>query len=141
MKAVPAPPEMVTLRTGDRVRIEVVASRAGHATVYNVGPTGNLNLLYPPGATGAPIEPGRPLHVLDVEMTPPTGVERLFAVWAREPLSLRLDEVHSLVESGEAAAPAPYRATRDMVRIQEAVRRLDPADWCVAVLEVEHRAG
>jgi hypothetical protein len=66
-------------------------------------------------------------------------VERLFAVWSREPLSL--DEVHSLVESGGAAAPAPYRATRDMVRIQEAVRRLDPEDWCVAVLELEHRAG
>lgn len=141
MKAVPAPPESVTLRTGDRVRIEVVASRAGHVTVYNVGPTGNLNSLYPLSSGRTPIEPGRPLHVLDVEMTSPTGVERLFAVWSREPLSLRLDEVHSLVAPGGAAALAPYRATRDMVRIQEAVRRLDPEDWCVAVLEVEHRAG
>src|SRR5260370_5836674 len=43
MKKVPSAPEQVGLRTGDRVRIEVVADRKGYFTVLNVGPTGNLN--------------------------------------------------------------------------------------------------
>jgi hypothetical protein len=67
-------------------------------------------------------------------------MERLFAVWTRDPLTMRLDDVHALVESGNARAAAPYRATRDMVRIQEAIRQLPPEAWAVAVLEIEHVA-
>ena len=47
MKRVPKPPDQVRLRTGELVRIEVVANRAGYVTVFNVGPAGHLNLLYP----------------------------------------------------------------------------------------------
>jgi serine/threonine protein kinase len=145
MKRVPPAPASIALRTGDRVRIEVVADKAGYATVYNIGPSGNLNLLYPsdltPGATRTPLEVGRPLHILDVQLSPPSGAERLLAVWTREPLPLRLDEVHALVETGGAPLSAAYRATRDMVRIQDSVRQLRPEDWGVAVLEVEHLAG
>ncbi|WP_435012019.1 serine/threonine-protein kinase (plasmid) [Tundrisphaera lichenicola] len=145
MKRVPPPPASVTLRTGDRVRIEVVADRPGYATVYNIGPSGNLNLLYPsnlhPGASRTPLQVDRPLQILDVQLAPPTGIERLFAFWTREQLPLRLDEVHALVESGIAPTSASYRGTRDMVRIQEAVRQMSREDWRVAVLEIEHLAG
>jgi hypothetical protein len=107
--------------------------------VFNVGPTGNLNLLYPAEpSTPAPVEAHRPLHILDVELTPPTGRERLFALWSRAPLPLRLEEMLSLAEKGAVPGSGAYRATRDMVRVQESVRQLSPAEWQAAVLELNH---
>jgi serine/threonine protein kinase len=145
MKRVPPSPEQVRLKTGDRVRVEVGLDRPGYLTVFNVGPTGALNLLYPDSdpqhATHPPpVQPNRPLHIVDVEMTPPAGRERLFAVWTRQPLPLRLDELHSLVERKNADSPAsrPYVATRDMKRVQQSVQQLRPEDWHVVVLALEH---
>jgi serine/threonine protein kinase len=141
MKRVPPAPEQVSLRTGDRVRVEVVADRPGYLTVFNVGPTGNLNLLYPDEAQAArpaAVEADPPVRVVDVEMTPPAGRERLFAVWSRRPLPLRLDELHSLAAGGEAGCSRAYLATRDMKRVQESVGGLAPEDWRAAVLELEH---
>jgi hypothetical protein len=143
MKKVPPPPDQVRLRTGDRVRIEVSANRPGFLTVFNVGPTGTLNLLYPDGdphraSQPRPIEPNQPLHILDVEMTPPAGRERLFAVWSRQPLPLRLEQLPSLVEGGALPASRPYRATRDMKRVQQSLEELDHQDRHAVVLELDH---
>jgi serine/threonine protein kinase len=142
LRRVPAEPERVETYTGDRVRLEVETAQPGFVTVFNVGPTGNLNLLYParPAAPPPEVAPGRPLHVLEVELTPPTGRERLFALWTRDPLPLRLDEMLSLAERGEVPGSGPYRATRDMVRVQESVRELRPEDWQAVVLELDHLA-
>jgi hypothetical protein len=139
MKKVPPPPDQVRLRTGDRVRIEVSADRPGYLTVFNVGPTGNLNLLYPesdpqPTSPPGPIEPNQPLHILDVEMTEPAGHERLFAVWSRQPL--RVEQLAGLAEPGRASTP--YRATRDMKRLKDSVQRLQPESRHAVVVEVEH---
>jgi Protein kinase domain/Domain of unknown function (DUF4384)/Putative zinc-finger len=140
MKKVPPSPEQVRLRTGDRVRIEVIADKEGYVTVFNIGPTGNLNLLHPDdlGRLSAPLPlpPHRPLHVLDVEMTPPTGRERLFAVWSREPL--RLEQVARLGDPGAPGPSGPYRATRDMKRVRDSAERLEPGNWHAVVLEVDH---
>jgi serine/threonine protein kinase len=142
MRVVPRQPERVDVYTGDRLRIEVETDRPGFVTVFNVGPTGNLNLLYPAEPSRAaqpiPVAAGRPLHVLDVELTPPAGRERLFALWTREPLPLRLDEMLSLTERGEVPGSGPYRATRDMVRVQESVQQLGPEDWHKSLLELNH---
>jgi len=103
MKKVPKAPEQIQLKTGDRVRVEVVTDRDGYVTVFNVGPSGNLNLLYPdepPAPQPPPVRAGRPLHVLDVELTPPAGRERLFAVWSRRPL--RLDQLETLAHESKA---------------------------------------
>jgi hypothetical protein len=63
------------------VRVEVLADREGYVTVFNVGPSGDLNLLYldaPPAPEAPPtLCASQPLHVLDVELRPPTGRERL----------------------------------------------------------------
>ena len=134
MRRVPPPPEQVRLWTGDRVRVEAVSNRHGFITVFNVGPTGNLSLLYPdqPGQGGTFMAPiaraNQTLHVQDVEMTPPAGRERLFAVWSRQPLPLRLDRLQGLVETTSKKSPAsrPYVATRDMKRVQQSVEQLDP---------------
>jgi serine/threonine protein kinase len=133
MKKVPPSPDQVRLRTGDLVRVEVSTNRSGFLTVFNVGPTGSLNLLYPEADAQNParqIAANVPLHILDVEMTPPAGRERLFAVWTRQ----------SLVEPNTGASPVsrPYRATRDMKRVQQSVQQLPPEDWHAVVVELNH---
>ena len=145
MKRVPPSPDQVRLRTGDRVRIEVRSDLPGFLTVFNVGPAGNLNLLYPDGdprhiGGPAPIQANRPLHIVDVEMTPPVGRERLLAVWTIRPLALRLDQLHSLVEGKDEKprASRPYVATRDMKRVQQSVQQLRPEEWHAVVLELDH---
>jgi hypothetical protein len=142
MRKVPPPPEQVRLRTGDRVRIEVSADRAGFLTVFNVGPTGTLNLLYPDDpaqlAAPRPVSAHRPEQVVDVELTPPAGRERLVAVWTRRPLPLRLEQLPSLVEGYDPSASRPYRSTRDMRRVQQSLEGLDRQDRHVVVLELDH---
>jgi serine/threonine protein kinase len=141
LKRVPPQPERVEVQTGERVRIEVEVDRPGYVTVFNVGPTGNLNLLYPVDLTRQEPAPARkPLHILDIELTPPAGQERLFALWSRAPLPLRLDELATLAQKGELPVSGPYRATRDMVRVQESVQRLRPEEWQAVVLELSHLA-
>jgi serine/threonine-protein kinase len=90
MKKVPRPPQQAHLRTGDWVRIEVRADRDGFLTVFDVGPTGNLNVLYPdelPTAAGsyARVNAHQPLHILDVEMIPPAGREGCSQCGVRSP--------------------------------------------------------
>jgi serine/threonine-protein kinase len=137
MKRVPQSPDQVQLHTGDRVRVEVHADKEGYLTVFNVGPKGNLNLLHPDfgllGA-GSRILPNRPVHIVDVELTPPTGRERLFAVWSRQPL--QLEELASLADGGDVSKP--YRATRDMKRMQQSLAALDREGRHVEVLELDH---
>jgi serine/threonine protein kinase len=158
----PPAPERGRLRTGDRVRIEVVADKPGYLTVFNIGPVGDLNLLYPdsdpqPASPPKPIEPYRTLCIYDVAMTPPAGRERLVAVWSRQPLPLHPDQLISLVvrsegdsptsrpyiatrerEAGDPPASRPYIATRDMKRVQQSVQESRPEDWHAVVLELEH---
>jgi serine/threonine protein kinase len=138
LRRVPPQPLRANVRTGDRVRIEVEMDRPGHVTVFNVGPTGNLNLLYPVELPAAAVAADRPLHILDIELTPPEGQERLFALWSRPPLPLRLGELLGLVEEGRLPVPGPYRATRDMKCVQQSVAQLAPDDWQATVLELNH---
>jgi serine/threonine protein kinase len=140
LRRVPPQPESVAVRTGDRVRIEVETDHPGHVTVFNVGPTGNLNILYPCGPNAPTVVTAkRPLQVHDIELMPPAGRERLFAVWTREPLALRPEELLGLAERGEVAVSGPSRATRDMARVQQSLQQLPPGSWHVAVLELNHQ--
>jgi hypothetical protein len=142
MRRVPPSPAQARVRTGERVRIEAVADRDGYLTVFNVGPTGQLNLLHPDDpaqlAAPRPIVANRPEQVVDVEMTPPAGRERLIAVWTRRPLPLRLEQLPSLVEGGDLPGSRPYRATRDMRRVQQALEGLHREDRHAVVLELDH---
>ncbi len=137
---VPPLPKRVGLRTGDRVRLEVVADQRGFVTVFNVGPTGQLNLLYPDSGSIAlqiPVAARQPLHVTDVALTPPAGNERLFAVWSRVPLPL--EQAVELARGGKENVSASYRATRNMERVQQSVQQLKREDWHAVVLELDHR--
>ncbi len=117
---IPARPDRVTLHTGDRVRVSVVADRPGHVVVFNVGPTGRLNLILPTMTTD-----GRPIPPVEVELTPPAGRERLVALWTRDPLPIE--------DRGEKDA------TRAMGRVEEALGQLPAEAREAVVLELDHR--
>jgi hypothetical protein len=137
MTVVPPSPERVILHTGDLVRVEVVADRDGYVTVFNIGPTGDLTLLYPEQPQGeAPlIHANRPVQILEVVMKPPTGTERLFAVWSRVPLPL--EKMLDLARGDEGVSRS-YRATRNMERVKQSMQQLRREDWHTVVLELDH---
>jgi serine/threonine protein kinase len=138
MKRVPAAPECIRLRTGDHVRVDVAADQPGFVTVFNLGPTGNLNLLCPADADASPVavDSHRPLQIANVVLTPPAGRERLVAVWTRRPLPLRFDELRGIA-AGDSTAGA-YRATRDMERVRQSLDALASQDRHVVVVELNH---
>jgi tRNA A-37 threonylcarbamoyl transferase component Bud32 len=139
LELVPPEPEGVVLRTGDRVRIEASADYDGYLTVFNVGPTGDLTLLYPARQGAPPAVPGKqPVVIGEVLAKPPAGCERVFAVWSRVPLPLSLAEVAQQA-SGEAPVSPAYRATRNLVLVEQSVQRLPKENWQAAVVELEHR--
>ncbi len=131
MRRVPDNPDRVSLRTGDRVRVEVLCDHDGYLTVFNVGPTETVNVLYPePQATVTPLRARTPLLIADVQMTPPAGKERLFVVWSRSPLAGT--QITGLIQ--------PEVALRDMRRVQDRLEELRPEDWHAVMLELEHIA-
>jgi hypothetical protein len=142
LQLVPPEPEGVVLRTGDRVRIEAAADRDGYLTVFNVGPTGHLTLLYPEPGKGGPamVRANQPVLIGDVKVTPPAGSERVFAVWSREVLPLSLAEL-ARQAAGESSVSRGYRATRNLVLVEQSVQQLSGEDWQVAVVELEHRTA
>ncbi len=140
MKKVPMVPDRVILHTGDRVRIEAVVNRAGYLAVFNIGPMGHLEPLFPdstPRDAGGRVEAGRPVHIADVEMTPPTGRERLVAVWSELSLPLDLHELARAIEHANPPTSRAYRTTRNMKKIQETVARLKQP-WQALVIELDH---
>ena len=141
-KRVPGEPDRARVRTGERVRIEVTAAREGHVVVFNVGPTGNLTVLHPEGPLGAnpakDVWPDRPLFVPDIVFSPPSGRERLVAVWSTNPLPLTEKDLRSLADEPDASPSRAYRASRDLKRVRDAVRQAAPGECRVAVLELEH---
>jgi serine/threonine protein kinase len=142
LKRVPPEPASAEVFTGQRVRIEAEADRPGYLTVFNVGPTGNLNVLYPEPEGGrialAGIEAGRPVCLLDIVLTPPAGPERVFALWSVRPLVLDAHELQEVAREGQPSVSASYRATRDMKRLQETLRQLGEHEWHVTVLNLNH---
>src|SRR5262249_38609788 len=109
-------------------------------TVFNVGPTGDLSLLYPATQGAAPAVPAnQPVVIGEVLVKPPVGSERVFAVWSRGPLPLSLAEV-ARQAAGEAPVAPAYRATRNLELVEQSVHQMREEDWRAAVVELEHRA-
>jgi hypothetical protein len=122
----PAQASTIVLRTGDRVRLEVLADLGGHVVVFNVGPRDGVNLLYPDraGLPAPPIQPGVPLHVSDIELVPPPGRERLAALWTRVPL--------------ERDLLAGLAGRTGLERLRALLAQAPAEDWYAVVVEVEH---
>ncbi len=120
----------VPLRTGDRLQLDVRVGDGGHLTVFNIGPTGNLNRLAPEDPDAAPIavNAGAHLAITDIELTPPAGPERLCVLWTRVPVRLGGTDLR------HAAGLPSYVATRDLKRVRRDIQALPPEDWsCVVV--------
>lgn len=129
LRRVPADLDRTTLSTGDRVRIEALSDQDGYLVVLNVGPIGAVHVLYPEDAAVAARAMARqPVWIADVELVPPAGTERLYAVWSRLPLVPQ--EVARLVR--------PETTLRDMSRVPDALSRLRPEDWHAVVMELRH---
>jgi hypothetical protein len=135
LKRVAKSPAQVHLRMGDTVRLEVRVRERGYVAVFNVGPSDNVNLLYPlePSTPEIPVEPEQPLHVLDIEVQPPAGRERIVAVWSCAPLPLSLAELQELA-LGQEARSVPHRATRGLGRVE--VEQAPRPDWCSVNIEI-----
>lgn len=73
-------------------------------------------------------------------ITPLPGRERLYAVWSRRPLALRVEQLRSLVlpRAADSGMSRPYVATRDMKLVQQSVWLLEPGEWQIATLELDH---
>src|SRR5262249_29262231 len=131
LKKGPTRPEQGRLRTGDVGRVEVRASQPGVVTVFNVGAGGDLNVLYPDDPSAPGLEPslraGQWLQVVgDVQLVPPTGRERIFAVWTRTPLPVTPEQLRAL--AGEEPPGHAYQATRNMAKVKRLVQQLPPAE-------------
>jgi serine/threonine protein kinase len=128
-------PDRIRLCTGERIRVWVSVDRPGYVTLFNIGPTGNLHLLWPEREPAGWVEAERGIGELSVRVTAPSGRERLVASWSREPLPI--GEVLRL--TGETPRVSrPYLATRDLERVENSVRQLGPGDWHAVVLELDH---
>jgi serine/threonine protein kinase len=134
-------PRRGPLRTGETLRIEAVADQRGFLSLLNVGPTGDLAVIYPreplPAAAPPNLEAHRQLAVGDIELTPPAGRERLVALWSRRPLALARMPA-PLLEPNEVPPSPEYRATRALEQIRRSLGELAPADWQALVVEFEH---
>jgi hypothetical protein len=62
----------------------------------------------------------------------------VFAVWSRGVLPLSLAEL-ARQAAGEGPVSRAYRATRNLVLVEQSVQQLSREDWGVAVVELEHR--
>ncbi len=142
IRRVPPRPRQLDLHDGDDLQISVTANRAGYVSVFNVGPSGVLHLLAPfdRDSHGLPIEPGKPLVVVEgAVVEPPHGSERLFAVWTRDPIKFSWDALVQHDSEGVVLdVSEAYRATRALEGIKNSLGALD-ADACHAVvLEIAH---
>jgi hypothetical protein len=137
LRRVPPPPPQVELHTGDRVCIDIAADREGYVTVYNIGPRGALNLLHPDDPARLPplLRAGQTLRLTDIVLTPPTGQERVFAVWTRQPLPLN----RLLTLTAPPGTSPGTQATRDLTRVKHSLDQ-QPAEWHATVLELLHLA-
>jgi hypothetical protein len=135
LRRVPPAPPKVELHTGDRVCIDIVADREGYVTVYNIGPRGGLNLLHPDDPASLPprLQAGQTLRLTDIVLTPPTGQERVFAVWTRQ--ASTLDRLLTLALPPGSTAGS--QATRDLQRVKSSLDR-PSTEWHVTVLELLH---
>jgi hypothetical protein len=77
--------------------------------------------------------------ILDAELTPPAGHERVVALWSRHPLPLRWDKLLSQAGITDVTIPPPACATRDIKRVKEIAQKLEPGDWSAVVLALDHQ--
>jgi serine/threonine protein kinase len=143
IRRVPPRPAQARVRTGEPLRLEVEAERPGYLAVFNVGPTGNLNLLYPVAEYGdsPTVEAGQAVRCDELVLFPPAGRERMFAVWSSRPLPVSTKELLALAEGKGGEGSRASRSSRDIARVRRAVEEAGPAECGVVMLELEHELG
>jgi serine/threonine protein kinase len=142
MKRLPTQPQAQSgpgLKTGDHVSIQVSVNVPGYVTVFNVSPLGELDVLHPEQPIDErnpppPLPAGQYVRVVDVELTPPGGTEKLYAVWNAQPRSLGPFQLRELLRRGELPAHGATRGMKVIGRPTDAAQ----CDVHVVALELEH---
>jgi serine/threonine-protein kinase len=139
VRRVPPRPPQMRVRTGEPLRLEVEVDRSGYLAVFNVGPTGHLNLLYPVAEYGdsPTVQARQVVSFDDLVLDGPAGRERMFAVCSSKELPVSEQELRSLTKVVEQATEGSRasRSSRDIVRVRQAVQQ---AGCRVVVLELDH---
>ncbi|MBI3269417.1 MAG: protein kinase [Planctomycetes bacterium] len=126
-------------RIGDTFRIVCVCERDAHLTLVNVGPTGNVTILFPNAyATENRVRGGEVVrvpgdgHGFEYVLSAPAGRETLIAIATADPVRIAPEDVPTR-DQPFVTAPAGTRA-RDVVvrRIRTRLADLPPDRWAEA---------
>jgi hypothetical protein len=140
MKVINRPTSRPVVRTGEEICVEVSTSQPGYLTVFNIGSKGDLILLHPEAplderSPPPPVPANQVLHIIDVQLEPPDGLEMLGAVWSRTPRNVDEPALRLLAERRELPG---HGATRNLKRIPRPAGEAQ-GDWHVVMLELDHR--
>lgn len=140
VRRVPPRPAQTRVQTGEPLRLEAEADQPGYLVMFNVGPRGNLNLLYPVAEyeDSLTVEAGRAVCVADLVLEPPAGRERILAIWSSRPLPVSARELRSLAEAKGEERSRASRSSRDIMRVRQVVEETAATERRVVVLELEH---
>jgi hypothetical protein len=135
-----------SLRTGDLVRIESVASADGHQTILLLGSSGALEVVLPRQNAEANFFAAGQRHRLLLRLTPPQGRERVLVVWSRGDVRRSAREWQRWLERrGEELVPTAPPGRRPAVRGLELVGSapgLPPqGEWRALVIPLAHGEG
>ena len=77
-------------------------------------------------------------HIVEVEITPPNGRERLFAIWSAARLGLNLQDLEIETRDQDSSLTSQYRATRQMLQLTDHFAGLPADEWRAVALELGH---
>jgi hypothetical protein len=103
-----------TFHSGDHIRLSILANQPGYLYVIEQGSSGDWKAIFPP-VTSPPatmkVEQGKlqivPTGNRSFQFDQQPGVERLFLILSRVPLSDLMREIQQLKESNQAPTEAP----------------------------------
>ena len=75
----------------------------------------------------------------EVEIAPPSGRERLFVLWTREPVPLNASELR-IWDAIKLALSRSLTRRRHMRRIRDSLRDIPELDKRIVLLELDHSA-
>lgn len=137
MAPIVASSKVTTLRTGDRIQIELISDRPGYLKAFNIGASGKVNPIFPLSSHQSPaIEGHKKLLLCEVEMTPPAGRERICAAFSQRPLASSCEELADFVVSANQMTDP--RGIRDMIGRSNRLTQLSLQDISVVIWDLEH---
>lgn len=139
----PKPAPRIMLRNKDTIQLKLQVRDDGCLLIFNIGPTGNLDVLYPLTETRiamARVAGNQTIVSDELDVQPPSGKERIVAIWSFDPLPLDLSSLQSLVDDdGTSDGPSrSYRASRDIRRLRNTLADIHEGAFWTCQIELDH---